>query len=230
MVNGPTGYNAAAQAQNVAMAASVIPAFLCPSSPGATKENYLYPAGAFGSGFPSVNCTWTGGRTDYGGTTGILSSTNGFGWLAYNGSPGGDRHGIFRASGINGNITRMRDVTDGTSNTFMFGERTGGLKMYYKTQPATGLAPGIPETNGGSWADALAFEHWIDGTLYDGTGARGPCAMCTNLRGRGYHSFHTGGCQFAMADGAVRFVSENVAQSVFAGLVTIQKGEVLGEF
>ena len=230
MVNGPTGYNAAAQAQNVAMAATVISAFLCPSSTGPTTDNYLYPAGAFGGGFPTVNCTWTGGRTDYGGTTGILSSTNGFGWLAYNGSPGGERHGIFRAAGINGSITRMRDVTDGTSNTFMFGERTGGLKMYYKTQPATGLSPGIPETNGGSWADALAFEHWIDGTLYDGTGVRGPCAMCTNLRGRGYHSFHTGGCQFAMGDGAVRFVSENVAQSVFAGLVTIQKGEIIGEF
>lgn len=230
MMNGPTGYNAAAQAQNVALAATVIPAFLCASSPGPTVDDYLYPANGFGAGVPPVNCTWKGGRTDYGGTTGVLSSTNGFGWLAYNGSPGGDRHGLFRAAGINGSTTRMRDVLDGTSNTFMFGERTGGVKIYYKNNVATGIPAVIAQTNGGNWADALAFEHWIDGTLYDGTGARGPCAMCTNLRGRGYHSFHTGGCQFAMADGSVRFVNENVAQSTFAALITIQKGEILGEF
>ena len=127
-------------------------------------------------------------------------------------------------------MTRMRDLVDGTSNTFMLGERTGGLKIYYKSQAAPGIPAVVSQTNGGNWADALAFEHWIDGTLYDGTGVRGPCAMCTNLRGRGYHSFHTGGCQFAMGDGSVRFISENIAQSTFAALVTIQKGEVLGEF
>lgn len=53
--------------------------------------------------------------------------------------------------------------------------------------------------------------------------------MCTNLRGDGFHSFHTGGCQFVMCDGSVRFVSENVSQTVFAGAITIQKGEVTGE-
>ena len=221
MVNGPTGYNVAVQAQNVAMAATVIPAFLCPSSPGATTDDYLYPANGFGAGAPPVNCTWKGGRTDYGGTTGVLSGTNGFGWLAYNGTPGGDRHGLFRAAGVGGNKTSMRDITDGTSNTFMFGERTGGLKIYYKSQPAPGIPAIISQTNGGNWADALAFEHWIDGSLYDGTGARGPCAMCTNLRGRGYHSFHTGGCHFLMADGAVRFISENIDAYTFASLITL---------
>ncbi len=129
MVAGPTGYNAAAQAQNVALAATVIPAFLCASSPGPATDDYLYPANAFGAGVPPVNCTWKGVRTDYGGTSGVLSGTNGFGWLAYNGSPGGDRHGFFRAAGVGGNTTRMRDITDGTSNAFMFGERTGGLKI-----------------------------------------------------------------------------------------------------
>lgn len=46
----------------------------------------------------------------------------------------------------------------------------------------------------------------------------GPSAMGTNLRGDGFHSFHTGGCQLVMCDGAVKFVSENVSQAVFAGV------------
>jgi prepilin-type processing-associated H-X9-DG protein len=125
----------------------------------------------------------------------------------------------------------MRDVTDGTSNTLMFGERTGGVKLYYKSQPAVGLPAVLGVTNGGSWSDALAFEHWLQGSLYDGTGlGGGPCAMCTNIRGNGFHSFHTGGCQFALVDGSVRFISENVAASVFASTVTKKKGEIVGEF
>ena len=227
MMNGPTGYNATVQAQNVAMAATVIPAFLCASSPGPTTDDYLYPANGFGGGVPPVTCTWKGGRSDYSGTTGIRST---FGDFAYGvGLQGGDRNGVFRAAGLGGSKSSMRDITDGTSNTFLFGERTGGVKLYYKTNAAA-LPAILGQTNGGSWADALAFENWLQGSLYDGTANGGPCAMCTNIRGNGFHSFHTGGCQFAMADGSVRFVSENISQLTFASLVTMGKGEIVGEF
>ncbi|MBI5760314.1 MAG: DUF1559 domain-containing protein, partial [Planctomycetales bacterium] len=51
-----------------------------------------------------------------------------------------------------------------------------------------------------------------------------------NARGRGFYSFHVGGAHFLMADGAVRFVSENIEQFTFAGLITRRKGEVIGDF
>ena len=227
MMAGPTGYNAAAQAQNVALAATIIPAFVCASSASLPTDDYLYPANGFGPGVPPVNCTWKGGRSDYSGTTGIRAA---FGDFAYGvGQQGGDRNGVFRAAGSGGSRSSMRDNTDGTSNTFLFGERTGGVKLYYKTKTAA-LPAILGQTNGGSWSDPLDFENWLQGSLYDGTANGGPCAMCTNIRGNGYHSFHTGGCQFAMADGAVRFVSENIAQITFASLVTMGKGEVVGEF
>jgi prepilin-type N-terminal cleavage/methylation domain-containing protein/prepilin-type processing-associated H-X9-DG protein len=228
MFNGPAGYNATILAQNVAAAATVIPAFLCPSSVGPQTDDYLYPAGALVAGiFPATNCTWKGGRTDYGGTTGIRGV---FANLAYNNNAGGDREGALVAAVPGGGTSSMRDLTDGTSNTFMFGERTGGARIYYKNQPAIGLPAVIGQTNGGSWADALAFENWLQGSLFDGTGNGGPCPMCTNMRGNGFHSFHTGGCQFAMADGSVRFVSENVAASIFGALITRKKGEIVGDF
>ncbi len=232
MMNGPTGYNATAQATNVALAATVIPAFLCPSSIGPTTDDYLYPANGFGPTVPPVNCTWKGGRSDYSGTTGVRGT---FANLAYNNNAGGDRGGAIVAAGggvpgISGSRTNMRDITDGTSNSFLFGERTGGVKIYYKSQAAVGLPAILGQTNGGSWSDSLLFENWLQGSLYDGTANGGPCGMCTNMRGNGFHSFHTGGCQFVMCDGSVKFVSENVSQAIFAGAITIQKGEILGEF
>ncbi|MCP4782298.1 MAG: DUF1559 domain-containing protein [Fuerstiella sp.] len=59
----------------------------------------------------------------------------------------------------------------------------------------------------------------------------GPCAInCSNYRGAGMYSWHTGGAQVLLCDGSSRFVSENVAQSVLASLITCAKGEVVGEF
>jgi prepilin-type N-terminal cleavage/methylation domain-containing protein len=231
MMMGPPGYNATIQQNNTNLAASILPIFLCPSSVGDPLGDYLYPAGAFGGGFPAANCTFRGARTDYCGTSGVRGT---YGTLAYAPNPqAGDREGTIRAAGApGGDASRIRDLLDGTSNTFILGERTGGRKLYWKNKEATGI-PGqtiIEQTNGGSWADSLAFEHWLQGALYDGTGNGGPCSMCTNIRGNGFHSFHTGGNHFLMADGAVRFISENIAGYTFAGLITRKKGEIAGEF
>ena len=72
---------------------------------------------------------------------------------------------------------------------------------------------------------------WPECSLIDGTPGGGPCAInCSNLRSAGFHSFHTGGIQALMCDGAVRFISENIAASTFAGIMTRGKGEIIGDF
>ena len=43
-------------------------------------------------------------------------------------------------------------------------------------------------------------------------------------------SFHVGGAQFLMGDGAVRFLSENMHMATYQAVSTRSGGEVTGEF
>ncbi len=120
----------------------------------------------------------------------------------------------------------MADITDGTSNTFLFGERLGGATIYQGRTPMSSPFGGV---NGGGWADFLNGEHWPNGSLYDGTPGPdgGPCIInCTNLRSAGFYAMHPGGCQFAMCDGSVQFIVGTVNPHTFASMLTRQKGEM----
>ncbi|GAB4147160.1 MAG: hypothetical protein Tsb009_20200 [Planctomycetaceae bacterium] len=52
----------------------------------------------------------------------------------------------------------------------------------------------------------------------------------TSDRVRGFYSRHPGGAHFSMGDGAVRFISENINQTVYQALSTINGGETIGDF
>ncbi len=49
-------------------------------------------------------------------------------------------------------------------------------------------------------------------------------------RVRNFHSMHTGGAHFLLGDGSVRFVSENINQTLYQSLSTIGGGEVTGDY
>ena len=73
-----------------------------------------------------------------------------------------------------------------------------------------------------------------------------PFATCTNgyltpnsripdigIHGRGFYgarSLHTGGAHFQLADGSVRFISENIDLTLCRNFHSRNGGEVLGEF
>jgi prepilin-type processing-associated H-X9-DG protein len=164
--------------------------------------------------------------------------------FAYGPSPGGQRHGVLqdhvdlRSFGVKSSNRdgEMARTVDGTSNTMAIAERTGGDKLYSVRTPLTGnlVAPYVG-VNGGGWGDGVNGENWLGGAPYGGYPSPlnapppgGPCAInCTNINGRGYHSFHPGGCHFLMLDGSVQFLSETISQFAVASRITREKGEVV---
>jgi len=153
------------------------------------------------------------------------------------------------ASGTNLLTTMISDITDGTSNTICVVEAAGRNTVYIKGVPqALPANPFDPSSEaatnnmygGGSWADATNTFR-IYGRNYDGSnpsGNGGSCFInCSNARcnagsdrSAGLYSFHTGGVQILMADGSVRFVSENLNAATFFSILTRAWGDTVGEF
>jgi prepilin-type N-terminal cleavage/methylation domain-containing protein len=150
---------------------------------------------------------------------------------------------------------KFRDVTDGLSNTIAITESAGRPAVWRKGQKY-GTLPG-DRLNAGGWARP-ASDIMVYGQKKDGTGLLGPVAInATNGENVGpnaggsyastypytqtpfvfgvhgtssAYSFHTGGANFTLGDGAVRFISENIDFDTFIKLNTPQGGEVVGEF
>jgi prepilin-type N-terminal cleavage/methylation domain-containing protein/prepilin-type processing-associated H-X9-DG protein len=136
-------------------------------------------------------------------------------------------NGMFRQ-----NIRRkFRDATDGTSNTILLGER----KLH---------DPNMIAYAGDSIADWGWTWFGAQGDCFLGTGVKINLTIPANYatltsaeqalifddRINSMGSMHVGGCHVAMADGSVRFLSENISAITFLALGSMQGGEVLGEF
>lgn len=107
----------------------------------------------------------------------------------------------------------IADVTDGTSNSLAFGE----------------VYDGHLPVNSNIWSVAGRHAHTLRTTenpinTPPGTGITYP-ATNPNLNGA-FMSRHTGGANFALADGSVIFLNENMDITLYRRLSTIAGGEV----
>ena len=130
----------------------------------------------------------------------------------------------------------IRDIFDGTSNTILVGER-----RYYLEDDA-----GDPGASAGVWAGTVcAFNSAHGGFARDiaGTGRRAINQVLPQPADdwdfpSAFSSQHEGGAHFLLADGSVRFISENINHSVggstpdslFEYLIAKNDRKVIGEF
>jgi prepilin-type processing-associated H-X9-DG protein len=111
-------------------------------------------------------------------------------------------------------------LTDGTSATTMIGEDVYDANAPGPNQYGLGYA----------WAHSVeackVANFPINAKRPDGT----PYPPGDWQGQNGFHSRHTGGAHFGLADGSVRFLSENMALGLFRALATVRGREPVGEF
>lgn len=205
---------------------TVIPGYRCPSStlPSHIPATWQIPgSGALGAGAVPNSKAYSVGYavTDY--KAAAHSHINDF-------------DGLMKKSWEGGGA-RFRDITDGMSNTVMAAESS-----YASAGNVSGSAagPGARATTAPTsfqdmpaWIGSLGSDEVvrINGRLNSPINARtNPTRMYLANNDDNAFSFHTGGAQFLLADGSVRFISENIDMNTYSALFSMNGGEVIGEY
>ncbi|WP_246128198.1 DUF1559 domain-containing protein [Planctopirus ephydatiae] len=194
---------------NTIAAMSVLPAFLCPSDP--TNGN-----GRLNGRANITDDFW--GVTNYKTVAGSNWAWGTFTYTHPSGRNAGSNNGLDAGNGFNcrvggqGNlVNRMRNLTDGTSNTTIVGEAVAGRcthTSWWHFNHSTGTA-------------AIPLNHYVRNTSI--TAGDWP-------NNYSFGSLHVGGGHFLMGDGTVRFISENIDLQLYRNLATIDGGETLSDF
>jgi prepilin-type N-terminal cleavage/methylation domain-containing protein/prepilin-type processing-associated H-X9-DG protein len=185
-----------------------LPVYRCPSDPGNRG---------------------TTGQSGYGPTNYVVCSA---------------QYGTFSAGGTdfanNGksimflnSATRIRDITDGTSNTMIASECKVGLPYASANTTSGTVCTGTANQllRGYTWFWGQAMHMWSYTTLVGpntdllecSSGTGGPALM-------GAHSQHTGGVHVLFADGRIQFISENINLGTWQDLGDKSDGNVIGEY
>ncbi len=169
-------------------------------------------------GVPNQTCNEPGAVGSYGASLGTHDGTS-----AFYGGDGAD--GMF--SGYEGflgqvNCVKLRDVTDGTTNTIMAGEFNYQMEDYLWNATSCAALAGDVRWGLARWAPAYP------GVSLGTTEGDFNVNLAANLTT--WRSDHPGGAQFLLADGSVQFVSESVDADLLDNLAARADGEIVGEF
>ena len=167
-------------------ASTILDTYFCPSD--ASPDRSLIYQDTAGSGYPKSNYVAVQGANEDGTTNTIWAGA------VRDGLTGSNITGIF---GENSRC-RMRDIVDGTSNTLMVGERD------------------MTDNDGAVWIGPVNDNS--TNAVSSGRAVVGVCDPIAKLNSatvstsapNAFSSLHEGGAHFVLADGSVRFISENI--------------------
>jgi prepilin-type N-terminal cleavage/methylation domain-containing protein len=135
----------------------------------------------------------------------------------------------------------LNDMTDGSSNTIIVGER---YTPSATNQSNSIAAVGINAVGDATWVGATDYGSGVASTTTV-VGVSGQAAVLGEASNginygissavprpatTGFGSLHTGGAHFLMGDGTVRFISSNISLATLQNLSRLADGNVVGAF
>ncbi|MFN0197035.1 MAG: DUF1559 domain-containing protein, partial [Planctomycetaceae bacterium] len=186
---------------NAALINALVPGYKCPSS--VLSAFYVGTADGVSPGQTSPDVGMT---MDYVGIGGAYAPVAPFNSSAVDNTS----YGVMGQNGMLqiGKATPIRDCVDGTSNTIMVGEDSGTIAGVDRRKNLSGGWSGHrgPFLGGGSGYGGGGCVT----IRYSPNPATAPAFSGSGFNNGPLTSFHEGGVHVLMADGAVRFISENM--------------------
>lgn len=193
-------YSTSAPAADRALLETPIPALRCASDVTPTLNNVF----AFGDPEQFDIATGNYVAVATGGTSGSIRNADDIGGMFWGNSE-----------------VRMRDVTDGLSNTLAIGEQDGSPSMVPGESFGAANCVGIGRQN------KIKQGYHIHMSGKQGINFDAALAGSSSDMGKGVSSLHPGGVEFVRADGSCVFVVETIAKDLYRDMCYRNDGHVI---